>query len=90
MNATRPRTATPEMPLEFFPVGYTWDDPQFGELQARTVVAACDGATACAHLKSKFRHLKRVWLILPDAQQPEPFTARRHCIAAEQPAIIHA
>ena len=57
--------------LDFFPLGYAWEDPQFGELKAVTVVPACDGETAVKHLLSKQPHLTRAW-VLADGHQPQP------------------
>ena len=76
-------TAEALLELEFFPVGYAWQDKQLGELQATTVVPACDGPAALAHLKSRQPHLTRVWLLQPEATVPEPFTVRRSFLKKE-------
>ena len=69
--------------LDFFPVGYAWEDPQLGELSAHTVVPACDGETALAHLKSKHPHITRVWLIHPEPEPEHPFVTARSFLKRE-------
>jgi len=77
------RTSRQLLALEFFAIGYAWQDKQLGELQATTVVPACDGPAALAHLKSRQPHLTRVWLLQPEATVPEPFTVRRSFLKKE-------
>jgi len=77
------RTSRELLSLEFYPVGYAWNDSQLGELQAHTVVPACDGATALAHLKSKHPHLTRAWLIQPRPEPEHPFVTARSFLKKE-------
>lgn len=64
---------------ECFAVGYTWQDPAFGELEGRTVVFGRDAQAAAQSFHSRHRHLSRVW-VLPGrghgetAPSPEPQT----------------
>ena len=77
------KTSRELLALEFFPVGYAWEDPQLGELKAVTVVPACDGETALAHLQSKHPHLTRVWLVNGPTVTEDPFVTARSFIKKE-------
>ncbi|MDE2101189.1 MAG: hypothetical protein KGL39_28345 [Patescibacteria group bacterium] len=54
-------TMSPE--IHFFPVSYTWNDPQFGELTAGTVIIGADAAAALAHFRSRHPHLTGAWIL---------------------------
>lgn len=46
-----------------FAIGYAWDDPQFGELEGRTVQFGMDAESALASFRSLHRHITRAWII---------------------------
>jgi len=56
-------TARELLNVDLFTVGYTWNDPEFGELEGHTVVTGADAAVALQSFRSKNPHLTRAWLI---------------------------
>ena len=48
---------------EVFAIGYTWNDPALGELQASTVVFSTDAQMALASFRSRNRHVTNAWII---------------------------
>ena len=60
-------TARELLAANFFPVGYTWNAPGFGELQGTTVVTGSDPESALQSFRSKNQHLTDAWIISRDA-----------------------
>lgn len=56
-------TARELMTVNFFAVGYSWNDPTFGELTGHTVIKGADAAAALQSFRSKNRQITRAWII---------------------------